>query len=255
MAIKGIFNQPFGAAVDAIRAKVDIPTAKWDDLWKEEHAAGFMVAGAMEADLLADFRAAVDKAISQGTTLEEFQKDFDAIVERYGWSYNGGRNWRSEVIYATNIRTTYQAGRWDQLTDPETLRFYPYLEYRRTSSLEPRSEHLRWNGIILPADHPWWKTHYPPNAWGCKCKVFSAGKRDLARAGKSGPDEAPEIVIDPATGAPEGIGKGWDYNVGEARKSAQAEALDKALARLPEESAAAIRAEVERRIEEGPDNG
>ncbi len=40
---------------------------------------------------LADFRAAVDKAISQGTTLAEFRKDFDTIVAKYGWSYNGSR--------------------------------------------------------------------------------------------------------------------------------------------------------------------
>jgi uncharacterized protein with gpF-like domain len=255
MGIEAIFNQAFAAAVEALRVKVNVPTAAWDDLQKGEHAAGFMVAGAMEADLLADLRAAVDQAISQGTTLETFRKQFAEIAARYGWSYNGSEGWRSEVIYATNIRTTYQAGRWEQLTDPETLRFYPYLEYRRTSSLEPRASHLQWNGITLPADHPWWKTHYPPNDWGCKCKVFAAGPRDLARAGKSGPDEAPEIRIDPATGAPEGIGKGWDYNVGEARQAVLEETLERALGRLPEEMATAIRAEVERRIEEGPANG
>ena len=125
-----------------------------------------MVAGAYKADLLSDFRDAVDKAIAQGTTLEEFRKDFDATVARHGWSYNGTRNWRSEVIYNTNIRTSYAAGRWEQLQDPDVKAFYGYLVYRHGDSRVPRPQHLAWNGLTLPADDPWWKTHYPPNGWG-----------------------------------------------------------------------------------------
>ncbi|WP_321367605.1 PBECR2 nuclease fold domain-containing protein [uncultured Desulfuromusa sp.] len=170
----------------------------------------------MRDDLLTDFRSAVDKAISEGTTLETFRKDFDIIVAKHGWSYNGGRNWRSNVIYSTNIRTAYMAGRWKQLTDPELLKLRPYLEYRHGDSLHPRLPHLAWDGTILPADDPWWQTHYTPNGWGCKCKVFSVSERDLERMGKTGPDKAPAIEIDSKTGAPVGIDKGWDYNVGQA---------------------------------------
>lgn len=231
---EALFHQPFDQAVKALRDKVNIPTARWDDLWQEEHASGFMVAGAIQADLLADLREAVDKAVSEGITLETFRKQFANIVDRYGWSYNGSEAWRSRVIYETNIRTTYQAGRWLQLTDPETLSLYPYLEYRHGDSINPRLQHLAWDGLTLPADDPWWRTHYPPNGWGCKCTVFAAGKRDLARAGKSGPDTAPPTVIDPATGVAEGIDKGWDYNVGMARQKAMEEALTKAVDRLGE---------------------
>lgn len=217
MSIGIALKQPFTEAVNYFRAKVNIPTAKWDDLWKGQHARGFMIAGAAKAELLGDFRAAVDRAISEGTTLETFRKDFDAIVEKHGWSYKGGHNWRSAVIYNTNIRTAYQAGRWQQLTDPEQLKINPDLEYRHSDWVRtPRLQHVAWDGLTLPADDPWWKTHYPPNGWGCRCRVFAANDRTLARAGKAGPDTAPPDRIDPATGAPEGIEKGWDYNVGQA---------------------------------------
>lgn len=78
---------------------------------------------------------------------------------------------------------------------------------------------------MLPADHPWWKSHYPQNGWGCQCKVFSLSARDLARLGKSGPDQAPDdgtySYTDRRTGEvkqvlPNGIDPGWDYNVGES---------------------------------------
>jgi hypothetical protein len=216
MAVELVFKKPFKEAVEFFRGKLNIPTARWDDLWQDQHARGFMIAGAMRDELLTDFRSAVDRAISEGVTLETFRKDFDTIVAKHGWSYQGGRNWRSNVIYSTNIRTAYQAGRWQQLTDPDLLQLKPYLEYRHGDSLQPRPLHLAWNGLTLPASDPWWQSHYPPNGWGCKCTVFAAGESDLARAGKSGPDTAPDVVIDPNTGAPEGIGKGWAYNVGEA---------------------------------------
>ncbi len=109
------------------------------------------------------------------------------------------------------------AGRWMQLTDPDQLALQPYLEYRHGDSREPRLQHLAWDGLTLPADDPWWDTHYPPNGWGCKCKVFAAGPRDLARAGKSGPDTAPPVEIDPKTGAPGGDRQGLGVQRGPGR--------------------------------------
>ncbi len=165
MAINPALNLPFQEQIDFFRDKVNIPTNRWDDLMRDQHAKGFMVAGANRDGVLSDFRSAVDKAISQGTTLEEFRKDFDKIVATHGWSYNGSRSWRSEIIYDTNVRTSYQAGRYKQMTDPDVLAYRPYWEYIRTTSERPRPWHLAWAGTVLPADDPWWATHYPPNGW------------------------------------------------------------------------------------------
>ena len=68
-------------------------------------------------NLVSDLRGAVEQAIAEGTTLETFRRDFDDIVARHGWSYKGGRNWRTEVIYGTNLRTSYAAGRYQQMQD------------------------------------------------------------------------------------------------------------------------------------------
>lgn len=211
-----VFNLPFAEQEAFFQNKLNIPTRKWDDLWKAQHAKGFMVAGAYKADILTDFRTAVDKAITKGTTLEEFRKDFDNIVSRHGWSYNGARNWRSEVIYSTNIRQAYNAARWEQLTDPEQLKVLPYLTYRHGDSRVPRLHHLAWDGVTLPHDDPWWQTHSPQNGWGCKCWVHGSTRKEYAAAQKAGKGEAPPSPIDPKTGEPVGIDKGWGYNVGEA---------------------------------------
>jgi uncharacterized protein with gpF-like domain len=212
---------PFQEAIDFFRGKVNVPTRHWNDLWKGMHRRGFMVAGAIQEELLADFREAIDKALSEGTTLQDFQKTFDNVVARYGWTYNGTPGWRSAVIYDTNLFQSYNAGRYRQQTSPELLKLRPYLTYRHGDSVHPRPMHQSWDGITLPADDPWWDTHYPLNGWGCKCSVFSTSESDLERMGKSGPDMAPDngtyLWKDPKGvehEIPVGIDPGFDYNPG-----------------------------------------
>ncbi|MCC7082171.1 MAG: hypothetical protein IT530_15980, partial [Burkholderiales bacterium] len=175
---------PFDEAVTFFRQKLNIPTRRWDDLWQGMHARGFMIAGAAKDELLADFRGAVDAAIADGESLAQFRRRFDGIVAKHGWDYNGGRNWRSEVIYATNVRTAYAAGRYAQMADPDVLRAMPFWMYKHGDSVHPRPLHLEWNGTVLPANDPWFRTHFAPNGWGCKCSIVPITRRDLARMGK-----------------------------------------------------------------------
>jgi hypothetical protein len=65
-------------------------------------------------------------------------------------------------------------------------------------------------------DDSWWNTHYPPNGWRCKCGVRALSDKGLDRTGRSTPDTAPPSPIDPKTGDPVGIDKGWGYSVGKA---------------------------------------
>jgi len=216
---------PFNEAIRFFRSKVPIPTESWSDLWEGQHTRAFTVAGAMKASLLLDLQSAVDRAIADGVSLGQFRKDFDEIVARQGWAYKGGREWRTNIIYQTNLSTAYAAGRYAQMTDPDTLQNRPYWLYKHGDSRYPRPQHLAWNGLVLTADDPWWSQHYPPNGWLCSCRVFTLSKADLQRMGKDGPDPSPPVktreVPDPANPnrtieVPKGIDPGWAYNVGES---------------------------------------
>jgi len=215
---------PFQEAIDYFRAKVQLPTRTWTDLWEGMHARAFVVAGAVKAELVADFHQAIVKAIEQGTTLDEFREDFDRIVATHGWSYNGGRGWRSAVIYNTNLRMARAAGRWQQIERLKDKR--PYLRYVAVKDSRTRPEHAGWHGTVLPVDDPWWQSHYPPNGWSCRCTVQSLSRRDLDRFGYQVADQAPAVLMEdrpvntpagPATVAvPQGIDTGFGYNVGHA---------------------------------------
>ena len=181
---------PFAEQAEFFRRKLNVPTDGWTDIYTREHDWAFVVAGANRDAIVADFRAAVEKAIEGGATLDEFRKDFDRIVATHGWDYNGGRNWRSRVIYDTNLATSYAAGRWQQ------LQAAPYWQYEHQDWVEhPREHHVAWDGLVLAREDPWWQTHYPPNGWGCHCTARGLWQRDLEKLGKTGPDQAPAVNL------------------------------------------------------------
>lgn len=200
--IRGNFKS-FKAATDYFGQKVNLPTKTWRDITQGQHTRAFVVAGVTSDFMLADFREAVDAAISSGESLEQFRKRFDDIVARNGWAHNGSRNWRSNVIYQTNMRTAYMAGRW------QTLQGFPYLRYQHNTAVNPREEHQAWHGLVIARDDPWWETHYPPNGWGCRCSVTGVSDVRLKQLKPGGPDSAPPAGDgDPPTE--------WAYHVGHA---------------------------------------
>ncbi len=230
MAEAAYGSLPFAEMVRFFLRKLNLTTEHWTDIYTREHDWSFVVAGANREALVADFRAAVDKAINEGTTLEAFRQDFDRIVAAHGWDYNGGRDWRSRVIYETNLNSSYAAGRYEQ------LQAAPYWQYVHADWVtNPRHQHLAWDGLVLRSDDPWWQTHYPPNGWGCQCSVRGLWPRDLAAMGKDAPDEAPEVhLVERLIGqrnprgprlvqVPEGIDPGFEYIPGSSRQRGAAQ--------------------------------
>ncbi|WP_282800032.1 phage minor head protein [Bombella apis] len=208
-------------AISYFRQKVNMPTQRWGELESAAHARGFAVAGATSHALLTDFKTAVSRALSNGTTLQEFRKTFNSIVKKHGWSHNGSPGWRAKIIYETNLASAYSAGRYRQMTTPAALELYPYWRYVHHACAHPRPAHVAWSGIILRNDDPWWATHYPPNGWRCHCtvEVVSAGR--MERNGWK-VEESPPVETrpwrNPATGkeehVPVGIDPGFQSNQG-----------------------------------------
>lgn len=204
------------------RIGANLPTQTWTDIYETQHDVAFVVAGAAKAGLLSDLRRAVDAAITQGETLKQFRAQFDNAVTKHDWKYNGGRGWRTRVIYDTNLSTSYAAGRYQQMQTVKADR--PWWRYRHSEAVtEPREAHLAWDGLVLHADDPWWTTHYPPNGWGCQCYVETLSDEDLARLGKAGPDTAPDkdiqqMLVGQArpreVSVPRGIDPGFAYAPG-----------------------------------------
>lgn len=241
---------PARGAIQSIqdRGKNLVPTERWDDMRGAVHARSFTVAGATKADLLQDLHGAVQTAITDGMSIGEFRQTFDKVVQDHGWQYNGSRSWRTRVIYETNMRTAHAAGKWQRIQS--TKRALPYLVYMTVGDAQVRDQHRKWHrAIVLPVDHPFWQRYYPPNDWGCRCYVIQASAAMLKRMGIdiTPDDQLPSSEtprVNTSTGedygmVPEGIGVGWDYNVGQAWLGPDI-ALGRSLAQSPPVVRAAI---------------
>lgn len=216
----------FNEAHNFLRQKVSLPSRAWTDHLHQAHDRAFVVAGADSVSLVEDIRGALTRAMDGGGGLEAFRRDFDEIVARTGWEYNGGRNWRTRVIYETNLRNAHMAGRLAQMRDPSVVARRPFWQYvhgETRTPKTPRDEHLAWDGKVWRHDDPIWSTIFPPNDWQCSCGVRALSAAGMRRLGKTGPDPTPELemrmVSIPSTGetvpVPKGIGLGWGYQPGD----------------------------------------
>lgn len=219
-------------------AKQSKPTFDWRDIAPEEHAYSWTVAKSAGFDVLDDIRAAMREAIVNQLPFEHFREQLTPVLQKKGWwgrkiatdPQDGmpkivqlGSPRRLRTIYWSNVRSSYAAGEWDKTQ--RTKRFLPFLLYMLSVSHERRPEHETWVGIVLPVDHPFWDTHYPPNGWGCKCRIRQITQREAERLGWKEGQEPPLLVAKPwknkRTGqtvwVPEGIDPGWETNPGKTR--------------------------------------
>ncbi len=224
-------------AIEFFRSKGYAPPESrfsYRDWFGASHARGFVVAKAMQDDLLATIREAVDDSLAKGLTLDNFNDTLIPKLKAAGWwgqktmrdpltgemrTVQLGSRRRLAVIFDTNLRTSYAAGKWTRIQRTKDL--LPYLLYTQLQRVTKREAHTRFHRLVLPADHPLWATHYPPNGYYCACTVRQMSRTMLDNEGIAVSAEPPikyKTWTDPRTGrrlrVPEGITPGFDTNPG-----------------------------------------
>jgi SPP1 gp7 family putative phage head morphogenesis protein len=246
------------------RRKLLQPSFRWQDVWQEEHSRALAVAGVQRLDVLQVFQDALDAKLGGGTSLAAFAKavrpqlaakgfwgDVEVTDPQTGETrITRFDDRRLALIYDVNVRQSYATGQWARIERNKAR--MPFLVYRTMHDERVRLSHQAWDGLVLPVDHPFWRTHYPPNGWRCRCHVIQldqTGVDRLQAAGKPLKFEAPpeQLVnyVNPRTGEvaaiPRGIDPGFAYNPGQARDEALHEqTLRKAWAASPLAGAVAV---------------
>jgi hypothetical protein len=95
--------------------------------------------------------------------------------------------------------------------------------YDAVNDTRTRPAHRAMDSIIKPVGDPFWKAHYPPNGYRCRCSVISLTESQAKkRGGVTADDDVPDNA------KPD---KGWEYNGGEARGEGIKRALAQKLER------------------------
>lgn len=233
------FGAPTPEVSAYFRDKALRPAFRWTEVWGEEHAHAFTVAKATQLEVLTTIRDSLQRAIDEGTPFEQWRQTLEPELRRQGWwgrapmvdpatgearEVQLGSTRRLRTIYEANLRTARAAGQWDRAQ--RTKAVLPYFVYELGPSIEHRPEHVAKEGRVYPVDHPFWDAWFPPNGWGCKCRVRQVGRAEAARlGGQSADEEIPTRTFTrrrddgsrETVRVPVGIDPGWANNPGRGR--------------------------------------
>jgi uncharacterized protein with gpF-like domain len=177
-------------AMEFLSRKENIATDRWDDLKYGEHSHAFTVAHSVEANVVDSIHGLLNKAMANGESFGAFKKGMLEMMEKEGWYGGNGHtkedkayiNWRLRVIYDTNMKTAFSAGRERQQTRHADMR--PLWVYKsKLVGKSRREEHIALHDKAFPYDDPFWDENYPPNGWGCDCSVVTKSVSGAERDG------------------------------------------------------------------------
>jgi len=174
------------------RSRVPRREQDLERLTEENQATAWTLAGVAQLDLVSQVWRALDSAIAQGTTFELFKKKVAADLEN---AWGAENSYRVETIFRTNVQTAYNAGRWEQVNDPEVIDIRPFSRF--LAILDPRTTVLICRPIadtVLPSADAWWRSHWPPLHFSCRSTVVSLTDD---QAGEIGRTRKPHPVVVP----------------------------------------------------------
>lgn len=203
----------FMQAVEYARTRnVVLPQDYYGKLTGTERSRAVTIAGLAQLEQIKFVIDQLNATLSEGGTFADFKKRVRSGVVPVALP-----DYRLDNIYRTNIQAAYAHGKWQQQSRSTTR---PYLMYDAINDSRTRPAHAAMDNIVLPREHSFWRTHYPPNGYRCRCTVISL---TVAQATARGITEQPPP--EPQT-RPD---KGWDYHVGQAYTSKDKQLLNDAV--------------------------
>ncbi len=83
-----------------------------------------------------------------------------------------GSTSRLNLIISQNVAMANAIAQREVSEHPDVAALFPNYEYSATMDDRTRSEHAKLDGLILPKSHPFWRTHFPPWEFNCRCAVY-----------------------------------------------------------------------------------
>ena len=231
-------------AIEHLKSKGYTFSWNWFEVWQEAHSKAFTVAKVMRQDILDDIRDMVTKSMEEGLPFQEFQKTLEPKLKAKGWwgrvsvgdgesieTVQLGSPWRLKTIYRTNLQTSLMTGRYKEQF--ENIENRPYWQYIAILDNRSRPSHKLLHGKVFRYDDPFWNSFYPPNGWGCRCRIRALSEKNIKDrqlkvssseglltteerkiSSKTTKKATVTVYTDPLTLQKIALDVGWSYNPG-----------------------------------------
>lgn len=171
---------PNEAAADYIRGKAVADPTHFGNLPPQLKQRAFTVAGIEQLDALQRIRDAVAK-LPEGASWDEAKKEIAAEISPFVGGDMKAARAKAEFTLRIHGAQAYAVARHQE--QMSVVGRFPYWQYETVGDSRVRPGHAALDGKVLRADDPWWKTHYPPWDWGCRCIVHALDEEDALDIG------------------------------------------------------------------------
>jgi SPP1 gp7 family putative phage head morphogenesis protein len=168
--------------------RLQLPADVYYELAEEYRGLAFTVRRIATLQALARIKRRLEQAIANGETLQAFQAWADRLFPGWSKAY-------TELVFRQATLSSSAAGRWTELTDPDTAEEFPYWMYDAVDDDRTRETHAKMDGKAWPRDEfpdEW----VPPNGFQCRCDIRQLNEDLLRRSGaklqEQRPDDEPD---------------------------------------------------------------
>lgn len=156
---------PHARAREILAGKPAVTREVFDRLLPELQARALTMTGIEDANTLERLRGLLD-GIPEGRPWNEVKEE--VIEEISPWLGEESAPIRAELLMRHNGFQAYMSAKEQVMARQRDV--YPYMQYISMEDGAVREAHAALNGLIMPADSPFWADHTPPWDWGCRCE-------------------------------------------------------------------------------------
>lgn len=181
-----------------IKGKPVVSQRVFKKMLPELKARAFAVAGVESADVLQRLRERLADLPAGGqwddikkdlvTDLSPFLVTSDDPEKAAGQAR--GAVARAELLLRIHGFQSYSAAAHRELDEQRDV--FTHWKYLSMEDRKVRHTHAALNGTILPHDSPFWRYHYPPWEWGCRCQVVGMMEDEVAEIAEAEKNLPPE---------------------------------------------------------------
>jgi len=191
---------PHQDAIDFIKSKPAVAREVFDGLLPDIKGRAFTIAGVEGANVLQAVRDRIAD-LPAGANWDDVKRDVADDISPFLVDPNAepderdaqlnAANRRAELLLRTHGFQAYQAASYQVMDRQRDV--LPYWQYLTMEDDRVRPEHACLDKLILPANDPFWESHFPPWDFGCRCQCvpISQEERDdqAAKDQKKAPDQ------------------------------------------------------------------
>ncbi|WP_414664893.1 phage head morphogenesis protein [Horticoccus sp. 23ND18S-11] len=188
---------PHKEASDFIKDKPAVSRAVFEQMLPEVQARTFLISGSVPLDIAQKLRDRIAD-IPAGGDWDTAKRELADSLTPYLRPDPGAKNdagdlmseseraaaaemaaqRRAELLLRTHGYQAYAASQYEVMQRQTDV--FPYWRYQTAQDDRVRDSHAALEGVVVPANDPFWRTHFPPWDFNCRCTVVPLSEADMA---------------------------------------------------------------------------